>query len=634
MRFRARPGRFLPHLATRFSRLTVGLSGHSHPEKADRSSSWGSSGVVLGFVATGTAFVSLLLAPSCTQFVGCEKIRRCPASGGMGGEPPGSGGKKASGGEASGGEATGGEAGGGSGAGPGNGSGADGSGGAEGGSQPTACLPGEHVATTGMPLVCEPCPEGTFSTKKNQPSCSAWQDCEPGSYVALEGTASSDRECEPCAEETFSLGQNEAECAPWTVCEAGYIEDEPGSTTSDRSCSFQEWTRQFGTSAYDEANAVAVGAEGDIIVAGTTRGLLQGDGDGGDDDAFVRLYSPSGKAQWTRQFGTSTYDEANAVAADAAGNVIVTGWTDGVLQSGSAGGTDAFLQVYSPNGDTLWTRQFGTSEVDYGIAVAVDTARNIMVAGTTFGALDGQSAGWYDAFVRVYSPAGEVLWTRQLGTSGLDDASAVTVDATGNVIIAGTVGGALDGAGGGGGGENSAFVRVYSPSGEVQWTRQFGTLQGTGAAAVATDGAGNVIVAGGTGGALQGDGAGLGDAFVRVYSPSGDLLWTRQIGSSDYDYGRAVAVDGTGNITLVGTTSGALQGESVGSSDIFVRVFSREGDVLRTRQFGTSAEDEGLAVAVDAFGNLALAGWTGGVLQGEAAGAGDAFVLRLAAEPD
>src|SRR5690606_177770 len=175
------------------------------------------------------------------------------------------------------------------------------------------------VATTGMPLVCEPCPEGTFSTKKNQPSCSAWQDCEPGSYVALEGTASSDRECEPCAEETFSLGQNEAECAPWTVCEPGYLEDQPGSPTEDRTCVFQEWTRQFGTSDNDAANAVALDANGNVIVAGSTGGALQGDS-AGEYDAFVRVYAPSGDVLWTRQFGASYSDGAHAVAVDASGN--------------------------------------------------------------------------------------------------------------------------------------------------------------------------------------------------------------------------------------------------------------------------------------------------------------------------
>ena len=64
------------------------------------------------------------------------------------------------------------------------------------------------------------------------------------------------------------------------------------------------WTRQFGTSGYDFARAVAVDPEGNVYVAGRTEGALPGQVSSGDFDAFVRKYDRDGDEVWTRQFGT------------------------------------------------------------------------------------------------------------------------------------------------------------------------------------------------------------------------------------------------------------------------------------------------------------------------------------------
>ena len=133
-----------------------------------------------------------------------------------------------------------------------------------------------------------------------------------------------------------------------------------------------------------------------------------------------------------------------------------------------------FVRKYDAEGTEVWTRQFGTSEQDYAVAVAV-VAGSLYVTGVTKGALPGQSvSGDTDAFVRKYDTEGNEVWTRQFGSSGADRPSGVAADAVG-VYVAGRTWATLPGQTSAGG-ESDAFLRKYDTQGNEVWTRQFGAL--------------------------------------------------------------------------------------------------------------------------------------------------------------
>ena len=330
------------------------------------------------------------------------------------------------------------------------------------------------------------------------------------------------------------------------------------------------WTRQFGSSAADGALAVGVNGTGNIIVAGHTEATLPGQTSAGGEDAFVRKLSPEGAELWMRQFGSPNSDAATGVAVDGAGDIILAGNMDGP-RIGQLGNQDAFVWKLSPEGIELWMRQFGSSAWDRVTGVAVDKAGNIFVVGDTYGALPGQTpAGGRDAFVEKLSPEGTELWRRQFGSSASDGALAVAVDGAGNIFVAGDTEGTLPGQTPAGG--RDAFVEKLSPEGIDLWRCQFGSSASDGALAVAADRAGNIFVAGHTEGTLQGQTlAGDDDAFVRKLSPEGIELWTQQFGSSASDLAIGVTVDGAGNVIVVGATSGTLPGQTpAGGKDAFV----------------------------------------------------------------
>lgn len=206
------------------------------------------------------------------------------------------------------------------------------------------------------------------------------------------------------------------------------------------------WTTQFGSAGNDISQGVAVDGLGNAIVVGRTDGAFPGQTSAGGLDAFVSAFDSAGGLIWTSEFGTAGLDLAYGVGLDAAGNAYVTGSAAGALPGQtSVGGQDAFVLAYNPSGIVLWTRQFGTAADDAAAGITVDANGNSYVAGNTAGTLAGQtSAGGVDAFVRAFDSAGSDVWTRQFGGSDADVAVDVAV-AGGNVYVAGLTDGSLPG---------------------------------------------------------------------------------------------------------------------------------------------------------------------------------------------
>lgn len=218
-------------------------------------------------------------------------------------------------------------------------------------------------------------------------------------------------------------------------------------------------------------------------------------------------------------------------------------------------------------------------------------------------------------------------WTKQFGTDGIDMARGVATDRHGRVFVAGLTTGVLPGQVSAG--DQDAFVRAYDEQGQALWTDQFGSGKQDAATGIAVDGSGDIIVVGSAMGSLSGQPhAGLDDVFVRKYDGAGKERWTTLFGTGAVEFPTAVAVAPSGELFVVGLTRGALPGcSAAGADDAFVRAYDRAGKELWTAQFGTSQDDAANGVAVDAAGNVFVTGTTKGTLPGQtSAGAADAFL--------
>ncbi len=390
------------------------------------------------------------------------------------------------------------------------------------------------------------------------------------------------------------------------------------------------WSAQIGTSGHDWSRSVAVDASGNAYISGHTYGSLGGT-NAGDQDAFLTKFDASGSELWSAQIGTSSDDISHSVAVDASGNAYISGYTDGSLGGTNAGSNDAFLVKYDPSGNELWTQQIGTSDSDISHSVAVDASGNAYISGYTDASLGGTSARKFDAFLTKFDASGSELWSQQIGTSDNDMSYSVAVDASGNAYISGQTSGSLGGTNAGGW---DAFLTKFDASGSELWTQQIGTLHSDISNSVAVDAYGNAYISGNTYGSLGGTSAGSYDAFLTKFDASGSELWSQQIGTSSWDSSHSVAVDAYGNAYISGDTNGSLGGTNAGDGDAFLVKYDPSGNELWTQQIGTSSDDYSRSVAVDASGNAYISGNTYGSLGGTSAGIYDAFLVKFEPVPE
>jgi hypothetical protein len=313
---------------------------------------------------------------------------------------------------------------------------------------------------------------------------------------------------------------------------------------------------------------------------------------------------------------------------DASGNLFVTGGTLGALAQSNISGMDGFIRKYDPAGAVLWTVQFGGPTYTLGMAAStLDSQGNVFVTGS----YTSSSTSASEAYLAKHDSAGKLIWSNIVSSTGPDGGAAIGTDSAGNVFVGGSLQGALFGQTPLGSAD--AFLSKYDAAGNELWMRRFGTTQDDFVTELSTDGSGNVYVGGITEGALSGQSAaGNRDAFVRKYDANGEELWTRQFGTSGMDSCDAATVDAAGKLYVAGAVGGALDNQvAIGEQDGFVRRYASDGTLEWTTQFGTAIEDYVGGVAVDAAGNVFVAGLTAGTLPGQTfkGGAYDGYVLKL-----
>lgn len=270
-----------------------------------------------------------------------------------------------------------------------------------------------------------------------------------------------------------------------------------------------------------------------------------------------------------------------------------------------------------------WTNQFGVSgSIVRGYCAGVDAYGNSYVAGSTNGALPGQTlsgAGSTDAFVVKRGPAGNVIWIRQFGggASGSTTGTCMFVDETGTCYVAGYTDGSLPGHSVSG--LTDAFLRTYDADGNMEVDLQYG-LPGVNIriAGISVDQSGNSYAAGYTDGALPGCSQnGMNDACIIKFDPAGGILWARQIGGgeSTNTQCKGIATDTSENCYLTGYTNGVLPGQTLtGTTDAFIVKIDATGGFLWARQFGAGANTQSNGISMDVSGNCSIAGYTQGSL--------------------
>jgi hypothetical protein len=375
------------------------------------------------------------------------------------------------------------------------------------------------------------------------------------------------------------------------------------------------YSTYLGGSGDDWAEGIAVDSSNNAYVTGWTESsnfptLNPYQSDQGDRDVFVTKLSSTGNSLiYSTYLGgnSSAYgngdDYGNGIAVDARGNAYVTGVTYSSdfptlnPYQTDQDYDDVFVTKLSSTGNSLIYSTYlgGGSAGDRGYGIAVDSSGNAYVTGYTcssdFPTLNPYQTyqGYSDVFVTKLSGAGDsLIYSTFVGGEGYDYGNGIAVDGSGNAYV---TGGTLSSnfptlnpyktfQGGG-----DAFVTKLSSTGN---SLIYSTYLGGGSRdegqGIAVDGSGNACITGYTYYSSfptlnpyqtdQGDR----DAFVTKLSSSGaSLIYSTYLGGGNYDDGIGIAIDGSGNAYVTGTTSSAnfptlnpYQSSNHGGSDVFV----------------------------------------------------------------
>jgi hypothetical protein len=471
------------------------------------------------------------------------------------------------------------------------------------------------------------------------------------------------------------------------------------------------YSTYLGGSGGDHGYGIAVDASGNAYVTGTTSstdfptaGSLQVYG--GSGDVFVTKFNPSGSALiYSTYLGGSDGDEGNGIAVDGTGNAYVVGdsiSTDFPTVSplkNSCGSCDnddpdAIVAKLNATGSALiYSTYLGGSQIDYGYGIAVDGSGNAFVTGTTFstdfptaaplqvtcgGCVSGQNAG-NDAFVTKLNPSGSApTYSTFLGGSDGDEGRGIAVDGSGSVYLTGTTNSSdfptvnplQSTCGGGNCSYLELFVTKLNAAGSAMvYSTYLGGSNHDYGFGIAVDGSGNAFVTGVTystdfpkASPFQSSclGCSYGDAIVAKLNAAGSaLVYSTYLGGSGPDYGYAIAVDGSGNASVTGstgsvcidigtycfpTTANAIQPDLAGGPfDAFVTKLNSAGSVLvHSTYLGGTGGEIGWGIAVDGSGNTYVTGDTYSTdfptvnpfQASHGGGIYDAFVVKIGPSPD
>ncbi|MFZ0454225.1 MAG: SBBP repeat-containing protein, partial [Ignavibacteriaceae bacterium] len=223
------------------------------------------------------------------------------------------------------------------------------------------------------------------------------------------------------------------------------------ATIKYNSLGAEQWQERYDGGNIDIPQAIAVGPEGNIYIAGSSLGT------GSDYDFVTIKYNKSGQLQWIQRYNDAVdgRDSVVSMAVDKSGNIYVAGSSD------STKSIRTFLLLkYSSSGGRLWAKRYHNNKNEWEDAkkIVIDSENNIYLTGT------GYNADSKDDIITVkFNSDGIYQWDASWNDPGnsMDEVADIKTDKKGNIYLTGYVDG---------GKTKHDFVTLkYDPSGSLKW---------------------------------------------------------------------------------------------------------------------------------------------------------------------
>ncbi|MCL8309072.1 SBBP repeat-containing protein [Leptospira interrogans] len=344
------------------------------------------------------------------------------------------------------------------------------------------------------------------------------------------------------------------------------------------------WTQQIGAPNVElNVSAMVVDRNGNVYVTGST-------GNDGffpnplrsSEDMFLIKFNSDGTRGWITQAGPQEKESRTtptSISIDTSGNIFIVGNSSGPF-GGPELGANGFISKFDPQGNQTWVRQlFIARFIQISTqGVAFDRVRDIYVTGSgdaNFETGIEINDNSENLFIFKYdNDNGNKQFFAQLLSSPLRliQSNSITVDTLGNVFVGGNSN--TDFGSGADRTSHLATLVKYNSLGHLQWIQQLGPAQSqdpqnnyhTTISSLDTDTEGNLYSIGSTNGNIlkvHENSIGIRDLFFTKHNPSGELIWSRQIGAPNrLKIGNGIAHDLNGNLYYMGNTNEHLHGEA------------------------------------------------------------------------
>jgi WD40 repeat protein len=319
------------------------------------------------------------------------------------------------------------------------------------------------------------------------------------------------------------------------------------------------WIARYDHGDQDYGQAIAMDANGDVLVTGFSRGTNTG-----SDYATVKYDDQTGQQLWVARYNGpgNGSDIAYALTVDTQGNVFVTGSSVGL-------GTNSDYATVKYDGQTgqeLWVARYATPVNEYANAIAIDQRGNVFVTGRA-------------GTIKYDGQTGQTLWGPKP-----DDSRAIAIDGQGDVLVTGSSST----------GSGYVTIKYDGQTGQQLW-RAIADIPGGIGEELAVDPVGNVYITGGYDYNNR--------CLVIKYSgQNGAMLWSQSLRNGF----NALALDQEGDVYTTGPSRITFPGP-VGDFRT-VKFDGRTGRLLWQRTYPNA---NGRAIIVDANRNLYVSGFLG-----------------------
>lgn len=223
--------------------------------------------------------------------------------------------------------------------------------------------------------------------------------------------------------------------------------------------------KTYGSSGFEKASRVIQTFDNSYVVVGSS-GLT-----GGSSDVYILKVDSLGNYLWSKFYGTNNVDHGTDIVQTLDSGYAISGYTNGA----GFGGYDAYLIKLDKDGNLEWETTFGGSDWDFAHAIQQRSDSGYVLVGETYSFGEGNN----DVYVIRTDKNGSVIWEQTIGTPGNDVGKDFILTTFQSTIITGTTNGK------GAGGDDVYAIRL-NPAGDTVWTKTYGSALNESASAIKT----------------------------------------------------------------------------------------------------------------------------------------------------